>query len=71
MERSGSALWDEAAARYRLHAGHCAKLAEQNPNAERRLTLLAMAQSWLALAEQARKNSETAPVYETLLPKRA
>jgi hypothetical protein len=28
-----------------------------------------MAQSWLALAEQAVKNSETALVYETPIPK--
>jgi hypothetical protein len=71
MERSGSALWNEAVARYRLHAAHCAELAEQIPNAEGRLTLLAMAQSWRALAEQAMKNSETAPIYETPLPKQA
>jgi hypothetical protein len=69
MERSGSALWDEAAARYRLHAIHCAERADQIPDAERRLTFLAMAQSWLALAEQAVKNRETALAYETPLPK--
>jgi hypothetical protein len=67
--RSGSALWDEAVARYRLHAAHCAELAEQIPDAEGRLTFLAMAQSWLSLAEQAVKNSETALAYETPMPK--
>jgi hypothetical protein len=34
-----------------------------------RLSLLAMAQSWLKLAEQAVKNSETTLVYETPPPK--
>jgi hypothetical protein len=33
------------------------------------LSLLAMAQSWLKLAEQAVKNSETVLVYETPVPK--
>jgi hypothetical protein len=37
-------------------------------DAEGRLALLAMAQSWLALAEQAVKNSETVLVYETPIP---
>jgi hypothetical protein len=69
VERSGSALWNEAVARYRLHAAHCVELAEKTPDAEGRLTLLAMAQSWLALAERAVKNSETALGYETALPK--
>jgi hypothetical protein len=60
---------DEAVARYRLHAAHCVELAERIPDAEGRLTLFAMAQSWLALAEQAEKNSETVLVYETPIPK--
>jgi hypothetical protein len=34
-----------------------------------RLSLLAMAQSWLKLAEQAVRNSETTLVYETPPPK--
>jgi hypothetical protein len=45
------------------------ELAERIPNAEGKLTLLAKAQSWLALAEQAVKNSETVLVYETPMPK--
>jgi hypothetical protein len=40
-------------------------------DAEARLALLAMAKSWLALAEQAVKNSETVLVYETPVPKQS
>jgi hypothetical protein len=69
VERSGSALWNEAVARYRLHAAHCVDLAEKTPDAGGRLTHLAMAQSWLVLAERAAKNSETALGYEAALPK--
>jgi hypothetical protein len=60
---------DELVARYRLHAAHCAELAERISDARDRLALLAMAKSWLALAEQAVKNSETVLVYETPMPK--
>jgi hypothetical protein len=60
---------DELVARYRLHAAHCVELAERISDAENRLALLAMAKSWLALAEQAVKNSETVLVYETPMPK--
>jgi hypothetical protein len=56
------------ASRYRLHAAHCVELAERSSDAEGRLALLAMAKSWLALAEQAVKNSETALGYEPRLP---
>jgi len=59
---------NEFASRYRLHAAHCVELAERSSDAEGRLALLAMAQSWLALAEQAVKNSETVLVYETPIP---
>jgi hypothetical protein len=62
---------NESASRYRLHAAHCYELAERMSDAEGRLALLAMAQSWLALAEQAVKNSETVLVYETPIPKQA
>jgi len=59
---------DEFVARYRLHAAHCVELAERISEPENRLALLAMAKSWLALAEQAVKNSETVLVYETPMP---
>jgi hypothetical protein len=54
---------------YRLHAARCVELAERICHAKDRLALLAMAKSWLALAEQAVKNSETVLVYETPMPK--
>jgi hypothetical protein len=60
---------DELVARYRLHAAHCVELAERISDAGDRLALLAMAESWRALAEQAVKNSETVLVYETPMPK--
>ena len=60
---------NEFASRYRLHAAHCVELAERSSNSEGRLALFAMAQSWLALAEQAEKNGETVLVYETPMPK--
>ena len=46
---------NEFALRYRLHAAHCVELAERISDAEGRSALLAMAKSWLALAEQAVK----------------
>jgi hypothetical protein len=61
---------DELVARYHLHAAHCVELAEKISDAEDRLALLTMAKSWIALAEQAVKNSETALVYETPIPKK-
>jgi hypothetical protein len=59
----------ELIAGYRLHAAHCVELAEKISDAEGRLALLSMAKSWLALVEQAVKNSETVLVYETPMPK--
>jgi hypothetical protein len=56
-------------ARYRLYAADCVELAQRISDAEGRLALLAMAKSWLALAEQAVKNSEIVLVYETPKPK--
>jgi hypothetical protein len=41
------------------------------PDIESWLTLLGMAQSWQALAEQAIKNSETVLIYETPIPHRS
>jgi hypothetical protein len=60
---------NEFASRYRLHAAHCVELAARISDAEGRLALLAMAKSWLALAEQAVKNSETALAYEIPITK--
>ncbi len=55
---------DDVWAKYRLHAAHCIDIAERTSDAKNRLALLAMAQCWLALAEQAIKNSETVFVYK-------
>jgi hypothetical protein len=60
---------DELVATYQLHAANCVEIAQRITDPESRLSLLAMAQSWLKLAEQAVKNSETVLVYETPLPK--
>jgi hypothetical protein len=60
---------DELVARYRLHAASCVDIAQRISDTEGKLALLAMAQSWLALAEQTVKNSETVLVYETPMPK--
>ena len=49
----------EVVKRYRLHAASCIESAQQLSDKESKLALLQMAQSWLALAEQATKNSET------------
>ena len=54
---------------YRQHAAQCIEISKQLPNTSGRLALLDMAQSWLALAEQAAKNAETVLVYETPIPK--
>jgi len=50
---------------YCLRAAHCTEIAQRTSNTESRLALLAMAQSWRALAEQAVKNSETVLVHES------
>jgi hypothetical protein len=45
--------------RYRLYAAECVRLAQDESVLKQKLTLLDMAQSWLALADQALKNAET------------
>lgn len=59
---------DDLAATYQLHAADCIELAKRTSDSQGRLSLLAMARSWLMLAEQAIKNRETALVYETPTP---
>jgi hypothetical protein len=53
---------------YRANAKSCAELARKVVEAESRIALLDMARAWLALAEQAEKNSATTSVYETPEP---
>lgn len=48
-----------------MNAATCVEIAQRSSDLETKLALLKMAQSWLALAEQAIKNSETVLVYET------
>jgi hypothetical protein len=55
----------EAVAFYRLYAGHCVDMARHISDPESKATLLAMAQAWLTLADQAEKYGETTLVYET------
>jgi hypothetical protein len=42
---------------YRLFAAHCIGIAQETAEPNRKLALLDMAQAWIALAEQAEKNS--------------
>jgi hypothetical protein len=55
---------------YRLYAAECVEIARSTQDPGNMTRLLAMAQAWLALADQADKNSE-APilVYQTPLPR--
>jgi hypothetical protein len=57
----------ERVAVYRLHAAQCIGIAHRSADLKNRLTLLDMAQSWLALADQAMRNSETVLVRESSL----
>jgi hypothetical protein len=47
------------AAAYRLHAGHCAEMAQRTSDREGRASLLMMSSAWLRLAELVEKNSES------------
>ena len=50
---------------YRRNAADCLRMAERTADLAARATLLDMAQSWRALAEQAQRNSANDVVYET------
>jgi hypothetical protein len=54
---------------YREHAAQCIHLAQKTEDSEVKLGLVAMAHSWLALADQNDKNSQTMLVYETPEPR--
>jgi len=56
---------DDLVATYRINAANCIDIAQTVSDAKARLVLLTMARSWLALAEQAIKNSDTVLIYET------
>jgi hypothetical protein len=55
----------DVVAAYRLNAAKCIEMAHRAADLESKLVLLDIAQAWLALVEQAIKNSETVLVYET------
>jgi hypothetical protein len=59
----------ELVALYRLHAAQCVDLSHSVSDSKGKSLLLHMAQSWVILAEQAEKNSETTLVYETPEPR--
>ena len=54
--------------RYRLNAEKCLALAQTFNDHQSKRTLIEMANTWLKLAEQHLKNSETTLVYETPTP---
>jgi hypothetical protein len=60
---------DERLERYRLNAEKCLALAQTFNDLQSKRTLIGMANTWLKLAEQHLKNSETALVYETPTPR--
>jgi hypothetical protein len=55
----------EFAARYRECAAKCFMIARTFDDVPEKLSLLDMAQAWMALAEQAEKNEYLFTVYET------
>ena len=56
---------DQRLERYRLNAEKCLTLAQTFNDQQSKRTLIEMANTWLKLAEQHLKNSETTLVYET------
>ena len=60
---------DERLERYRLSAEKCLTLAQTFNDHQSKRTLIEMANTWLKLAEQHLKNSETTLVYETPTPR--
>jgi hypothetical protein len=59
---------DERLERYRLNAEKCLALAHTFNDPQSKRTLIGMANTWLKLAEQHLKNSETT-LYETPTPR--
>lgn len=59
----------ELVAGYRLHAASCVQIAHELSDPDRKTVLLNMAQSWLALADHAQKQTGETLVYETPEPR--
>jgi hypothetical protein len=56
----------ERAAAYRLHAAHCAEMAQRASDSQARVGFIEMSEAWPRLAELAEKNSKSQrPVAET------
>jgi hypothetical protein len=60
---------DERLERYRQNAEKCLTLAQTFNDRQSKRILIEMANTWLKLAEQHLKNSETTLVYETPTPR--
>ena len=57
----------EKVAAYRLHAAHCAEIAQRSSDPDARASLTKMSMAWQRLADLAEKNSESQrPVAETI-----
>jgi hypothetical protein len=52
----------ERVAAYRLHAAHCAEIAQRSSDPEASASLIKMSVAWLRLADLAQKNSESQPL---------
>lgn len=53
---------------YRRHAGECLSIADEVTNPQHKMLLIAMAQAWLRLAQQAERNLAGHLVYELPSP---
>jgi hypothetical protein len=53
---------------YRCHAEECLRIADDIPNAQHKMVLIAMAQAWLRLARQAEKGPAADIVYQMPSP---
>ena len=51
----------EKVAAYRLHAAHCAAIAQRTSDPEARVSLIKMSRAWLRLAELSETNRESQP----------
>jgi hypothetical protein len=60
--------FNEAPALYRLHAADCVVIAQRNSDPNERATLLAMAKSWLTLADRADKEASRGLVQQQQQP---
>jgi hypothetical protein len=59
----------EAAAFYRVNAGHCIEIVRHVSDPDIKASLVVMAQAWLELADHTEKYGEITLVYETPWPR--